>query len=430
MKKILLMLLVFGATQLTAQNKEKEKLEKKLAKSDEEIADAKKGVEAKTWLNRATLFMEIYELPVKNVMIGMPQLQIKTILKDEKSRTDNIELDSTAYEILRYPDKDLYFNPAGLLAFWQVKDLATDEPLIKAYGAYSKAHDLDAKKSNIKKITEGLELLSLKLNTEAATAYTLEKYADALRYFETSLKCSGHPAVGIIDTLIIYNSAFIARLVEDDEKALNYFKQLIELGYEADGNVNASYAALLQAKGDSLQANDILAQAFLKYPKNQQVLVQLINAGSDMTTIFSYLKQAQENEPTNASLYDKEGNIYDEQLNDKEKAKECYLKAIEVNSEYFPAHYHMGVLHYNKAISIQDAAGKEPDDTKYAAMLKDLDTELKVALPYFARAYELYPEELSTVQFLKNICYRFREQSPEMLADFERYSKILEETAQ
>ncbi|MDR0582629.1 MAG: hypothetical protein LBG31_06680, partial [Prevotellaceae bacterium] len=266
MKKILLVLLMFGATQLTAQNKEKEKLQKKLAKSDEEIADAKKGADAKTWLNRATLFMEAYELPVKNVMIGMPQLQIKTILKDEKSRTDNIELDSTSYEILRFPDKDLYFNPAGLLAFWQVKDLATDEPLIKAYGAYDKAYELDVKQSNIKKISEGLEFLSIKLNTEAATAYTLEKYEDALRYFETSLQCSGHPAVGIIDTLIIYNVAFISRLVNDDDKALNYFSKLIELGYEADGNVNASYAALLQAKGDSLQAGDVLAQAFLKYP--------------------------------------------------------------------------------------------------------------------------------------------------------------------
>jgi tetratricopeptide (TPR) repeat protein len=424
------MLLVFGATQLTAQNKEKEKLEKKLAKSDEEIADAKKNADPKTWLNRATLFMDIYELPVKNVMIGMPQLQIKTILKDEKSRTDNIELDSTAYEILRFPDKDLYFNPAGLLAFWQVKDLATDEPLIKAYGAFSKAYDLDAKKSNEKKIREGLELLSFKLNTEAATAYTLEQFEAALRYFETSLQCTSHPAIGITDTLILYNAAFIARILEDDEKALDYFKKLIELDYEAEGNVNASYAALLQAKGDSLQANDVLAKAFLKYPKNQQILVLLINAGSDMTTIFGYLKQAQENEPTNASLYDKEGNIYDEQLNDKEKAMECYLKAVEVNPDYFPAHYHIGVLHYNKAISIQDAASKEPDDNKYAAMLKELDAELKAALPAFTRAYELFPDELSTVQFLKNICYRFREQSTEMMADFERYSKILEEATQ
>jgi tetratricopeptide (TPR) repeat protein len=424
------MLLVFGVTQLTAQNKEKEKLVTKLAKSDTEVADAKKGTDPKTWLNRAQLFMDIYELPVKSVMPGMPQLQIKTILKDEKSRTDNLELDSVAYEILRYPDKDLYFNPAGLLAFWEVKDLATDDPLIKAYGAYSKAYDLDAKKSNEKKIHEGLQILANKLSQEAATAYTLEKYENALRYFETSLQCTGHPAIGVIDTVTLYNVAFLSTLLKDDEKAITYFKQLIELDYEAEGNVNASYAALLQAKGDSLQANDVLAKAFLKYPKNQQILVQLINAGSDMTTIFGYLKQAQENEPNNASLYDKEGNIYDEQLNDKEKAMTCYLKAIEVNPDYFPAHYHIGVLHYNKAISIQDAASKEPDDAKYAVMLKELDAELKAALPSFVRAYELYPEEMSTVQFLKNIYYRFREQSPEMQADFERYSKILEESGQ
>jgi tetratricopeptide (TPR) repeat protein len=425
------MLLVFGATQLTAQNKEKEKMERKLAKSDEEIADAKKGAEPKTWLNRAAIFMDIYELPVKNVMVGMPQLQIKTILKDEKSRTDNIELDdSTAYEILRYPDKDLYFNPAGLLAFWQVKDLAADEPLIKAYDAYDKAYELDAKKSNEKKIHDGLALLSLKLNTEAVSAYTLQKYEDALRNFEASLRCSAHPAVGLIDTLIIYNAAFMARIIDDNDKALGYFKQLVALGYESEGNVNASYAALLQEKGDSLQANDVLAQAFLKYPKNQQILVQLINAGSDMTTIFNYLKQAQENEPNNASLYDKEGNIYDEQMNDKEKAMECYLKALDVNPDYFPAHYHVGVLRYNKAIGIQDMASKERDDNKYAALLKDLDTELKAALPSFVRAYELYPEELSTLQFLKNIYYRFREQAPEMQEKFEYYSKILDEAAQ
>jgi tetratricopeptide (TPR) repeat protein len=289
---------------------------------------------------------------------------------------------------------------------------------------------VDAKQSNTKKIHDGLELLSFKLNTEAATAYTLQKYPEALRYFEASLQCTGHPAIGRADTLIIYNAAFIARIVEDMDKALGYFKQLMELGYEMDGTVNANYAALLQAKGDSTSANDVLAQAFLKYPKNQQILVLLINAGSDMTTIFGYLKQAQENEPTNASLFDKEGNIYDEQLNDKEKALACYLKAIEVDPNYFPAHYHVGVLHYNKAITLQEEAAGIPlnEVKKYEEKLAQLDAELQAALPYFVRAYELYPEELSTVQFLKNIYYRFREQSPEMQEKFEFYTKILEET--
>ena len=97
MKKIACMVCLFCALQLTAQTeKEKEKFLNRIAKSDTEIADPKKGSEPKAWMNRAQLFKDIYDAPRKNLVVGIAQLQVKLLFKDEKFRTDNVEIDGTA----------------------------------------------------------------------------------------------------------------------------------------------------------------------------------------------------------------------------------------------------------------------------------------------------------------------------------------------
>ncbi|MDR0728548.1 MAG: tetratricopeptide repeat protein [Prevotellaceae bacterium] len=430
MKKIACIVCLLCTLQLTAQTeKEKEKFLGKIAKSDTEIADPKKGADPKTWINRAQLFKDIYDAPRKNLVPGIAQLQVKLLFKDEKFRTDNVEIDGTAYEILRSADKKLYFDESGVLAFWVIEDKVVNDPLLKAGDAYEKAYELDVKGSQTKKIKEGLTILSYNLLQEGSAAYTLHEYDKSLRCFENAIKITGHPTINMIDSANVYNTGLVARLAGNDEKAIEYFGKAIEIGYEAQGNAYANYASLLREQGDTLKSMEVLNQAFIKYPKNQDILIQLINAymsaGSDLSAALPFIKEAQQNEPDNASLFNAEGIIY-EQLKEVEKAFESYTKALELDPDFFASQYSIGALFYNQAVELQNEAGNELDDAKYRQLDEAMKAAFKRALPYLVRAHELMPEERSIVETVRGIYYRFREESPDMNERFEYFSKMLE----
>jgi len=414
----------------SAFEKEKAKYESKMAKSNAEIVDAKKSLDPKTWISRAELYTEMYELPVKNIMLGMLQLQVKTAMKSERSQTDNAELQGSTYDVLKYPFVTLYFDKIGILTFWDITAPVTDDPLFVAREAYIKAYELDAKKSQTKKITQGLSAVANKMVIEAQGAYNLNKLEDALKYFEGSLKCTGHQAVNTTDTLIIYNTGLIARMAGNHDKALEYFKKAIDIGYEQEGSTIANYASMIREKGDTIQAMEILRNGFIKYPKNQEILVALINgylsSGQNLSEVLPFIKQGQENEPTNASLFYAEGVVY-QNLEELDKAMSCFQKSIELNPDFYAAQYSIGALYYNKAVEIQNQASMELDDSKYEKMVVEMDAEFEKALPYLRKAHEVQPNERAVVESLRSIYYRYREKNDEMKAQFEHFSRLLEE---
>ena len=432
MKKILFVLCLFCAIQLTAQTeKEKEKFLSKIADSDQAIADPKKGTEAKTWISRAEIFTNIYDTPRKSLLPGMAALQVRFAITNEKAKTDIREVNSTDYEVMMFDGRDLYFNEQGQLAFWDIKDKVVDYPLVKAYEAYVKASELDAKNSHTKKIKAGLTDISGKMNTEASFAYNLQKYDVALTYFETSLACSSHPTIGIIDSLVIYNTAFVARLAGNNDKALEYFEKSINIGFYQDGFAYANYATILRSKGNITEAKDILSKAFVKFPKNQGILTGLIDLylnddeGGNISEVLPYIKQAQDNEPYNAVLYYAEGVVY-QNLNNEEKMMECFNKAVELDPNNYGYQYSIGASFYNRAVDIQNKMNEIDfsSQEEYDKMLNEMLAEFKKAIPYFTKAYELMPTDRDIVGSLRSIYYRFQEESPEMMEKFEFFKNL------
>jgi len=433
MKKILFVLCLFCAVQLTAQTeKEKEKFLSKIADSDKAIADPKKGAEAKTWVSRAELFTDIYNAPRKNLLPGMAQLQVRFAITNEKARTDIREIDGTDYEVMMFDGRDLYFDALGQLAFWDIKDKVVAYPLVKAYEAYAKASELDAKNSLIKKIRTGLTDISGKMNTEASFAFQLERYDVALTYFEASLACTSHPSIGVADSLVTYNAALAANFADNKDKALTYFKKSIDIGFYQNGNAYANYADMLQANGNAEEAKDVLSKAFVKFPENQNILLSLINhyltaEEGDISEVLPYIKQAQQNEPTNASLYNAEGAVY-EHLNNEEKAMECFNKAIEIDPNNYVYQYRVGAWLYNRAVDVQNRINDDISlsDEQYEKMMNDMNAEFEKAIPYMTKAYELMPTNKDIVESLRSIYYRFQERSPEMMEKFEFYKNLSE----
>ena len=84
-----------------------------------------------------------------------------------------------------------------------------------------------------------------------------------------------------------------------------------------------------------------------------------------------------------------------------------------------------GIMFYNRAIELQEQAQNELDDAKYTALLSQFETALKACIAPFEKAYEVTTSDnlkAGIAEYLKNACFRFRDESPEYLEKYNKYS--------
>ena len=80
MKKVFLTVLavaLVAVTAVQAQKVNKSALVSKIEKSDADIADAKKGAKAATWINRGKAFYEAAIEPTKSLFVNMDAAMLK-----------------------------------------------------------------------------------------------------------------------------------------------------------------------------------------------------------------------------------------------------------------------------------------------------------------------------------------------------------------
>jgi tetratricopeptide (TPR) repeat protein len=418
--------MVFGAAaQIQIKVPNFESLRKEIAKSDEDIANPKKMGNPKTWVQRAEKLISIYD---KSTM-GASQGMVKAIFAPLTKETIPETVGDTEYEVLIFPTINLYFNQKDALVLWKEKETVIERPLSQAYLAYLKAAELDTEGRQAKKIKEGLVNLATKLRAEGVNAYTGNDYELAQRYFAESVEASYHPLVGVIDTMIAYYAGVLSlnEGILDYDNAVRYLKLCVDNGYFDDGNVYPNLAKAYSGKGDSVAQEQVLTDGFIKFPTNQAILIELINlylsAGENEDKVIAYLKKAQENEPNNATLYFAEATLY-EKLKRTDDAERMYIRTVEVDPSSYNGYYNLGALYYNKAVEYIKEAGEIKDWR--SPQIKELEAkanvEFKRSLIPFKKAHELQPDDKYALENVKNIYFRFRDESPEMMDQYNLYN--------
>ncbi|HPB77936.1 MAG: invasion protein regulator [Bacteroidetes bacterium ADurb.Bin139] len=436
MKKIFtaaLMLLM--ATQLGAQSKEAQALLKSYDKAKQDIADARRAAKPATWIKYAQALTNAYSLPTNNLWIGLSSLESKVVLKDQRAlSTEYQEIQGEQFEIVKYEDKDLYYNADGRLSFWIIT-----KPLIKevdmldeAYKAYDKATELDTRGSSKSDIQEGLTLVANNFINDAMAAYTLGNYKDASVKFEKSFIAASHPALNVIDTTIVYYVGLTALMDQDYDRAVKFFEKCIEMDFESAGDTYANLAEAYKQMGNMEKSKELLSLGFTKFPNSQSILVALINvyleSNDDPAKVLEFIQRAQQNEPNNPSLYYAEGNVL-KNLGKFEEALRMYEKSVETDPNFFFGYFQLGQAYYDRAVDIQTAASDELDDTKYMKMVEELDMMLEKAIAPFEKSFELASDQeirSVVVEYLKNIYFRLRTKSPEYEASYEKYNQMLQ----
>ena len=308
-----------------------------------------------------------------------------------------------------------------------------ENALGEALKAYKKAHELDPKGKENKKISEGIVLIKDKYVNDAYNAYNLQNNAEASKLFEDVVRASQTEPYNKIDTSFIYNAAFTAWAANDLDRANKLFKECLDYGYYyTDGEVFAKLGDIAGKQLDTLTQQKYLEEGFIKFPQSQPILISLINfyigSNGNQDRLFELLETAKKNEPTTVSLYYVEGNIH-EKLGQYEQAIEAYRKCAEINPEYEFGWVGEGILNYNRGVSTFDEASKETDDAKYMELYNKFEEYWKKSVEPFEKAFELTKNEVTKTgisEYLKNVCFRFRTESAEWMDKYNKYNDFFQ----
>jgi tetratricopeptide (TPR) repeat protein len=434
MKRIFLALAVLLTVQLAdAQVKTPEAAKKAVEAAEAAAKDAKKATKVATWLKLATSYMDAYNAPKGAAWVGASKQELQLVMGSEKptaSETVTLGGDTCVKEV--YADKELYFNEGGQLVLINVTNPVYADALAKACEAYAKAYEVDAKKSKVKDITAGLELIANNYLDDAMSSYMFGEYAEASDLFGKAAATSATEPLAQVDTTALYNAGFTAWMVKDYTRAEEFFNKCLDVNYYYEGGeVFAKLADLYTNTDRKDAARDIIEKGFVKFTQSQSILIGLINyyleSKQSPERLFELIGEAKKNEPNNASLYYVEGNIYNE-LGQKDKAVEAYYKCAEINPEYEFGFIGAGILYYNQALEIQDKAAAELDNAKYEALVVEFENALHSALEPFEKAFQVSKDDslkVNVAEYLKNIYYRFATKGEKYEAGYKKYNEIV-----
>lgn len=433
MKKIFLVLALVASMQVfdaQAQVKSPSAAKSAVEKAEAATTNPKQSQKPATWIKYGKALLDAYDAPAGNLWVGMSRQELQVLGGSDKPLSESVaELGGRQMTKVVFENKNLYFNENGLLEVIEVTKPVVEGALDKALSAYVEAAKLDPANKKKKDIDAGLTDLAGKYASDAYNAYAFGKMGEASISFEKAAAASATAPLSQIDTNAIYNAGFTAQAAGDNARAKEFYTKCLSLGYHGtDGDTYAKMADVCDKLGDKETAKNYLEEGFKSYPQSQSILVGLINyyvtSGSDTDRLFELLDEAKKNEPNNASLYYVEGNI-NEKLGKGDAAVASYRKCAEINPAYEFGYIGEGIHFYNLAVAIQDKASLEADDAKYMAMMGEFETALKSCIAPFEKAFELSsdPEVKSSVaEYLKNACFRFRTESPEMQAKYEKYA--------
>lgn len=433
MKKIFLVLALVASMQVfdaQAQVKSPSAAKSAVEKAEAATTNPKQSQKPATWIKYGKALLDAYDAPAGNLWVGMSRQELQVLGGSDKPLSESVaELGGRQMTKVVFENKNLYFNENGLLEVIEVTKPVVEGALDKALSAYVEAAKLDPANKKKKDIDAGLTDLAGKYASDAYNAYAFGKMGEASISFEKAAAASATAPLSQIDTNAIYNAGFTAQAAGDNARAKEFYTKCLSLGYHGtDGDTYAKMADVCDKLGDKETAKSYLEEGFKAYPQSQSILVGLINyyvtSGSDTDRLFELLDEAKKNEPNNASLYYVEGNI-NEKLGKGDAAVASYRKCAEINPAYEFGYIGEGIHFYNLAVAIQDKASLESDDAKYMAMMGEFETALKSCIAPFEKAFELSsdPEVKSSVaEYLKNACFRFRTESPEMQAKYEKYA--------
>lgn len=429
--------LLVAVPAVQAQKVNKEALLAKIEKSDADIANEKKAAKAATWINRGKAFYEVAIEPTKSLFVNMEATMLKLAVGEPKS-TEKVTLNGAEYDAWVYNYFTAYIKDNKVATWKQTRWVMKDAPE-KAIEAYNKAYELDPKTAD--KVKEGLKQVSDFCSQAGNTGIDSGDYAAAAKAYVTAYKAQSSPAYGEADPALLYYAGYLltvdgANNPKSFVQGGKLLTQAIDKGYaDEEGNVyyylfHCLYGQKDADKANVMKAKDALLTGIEKFPKNERILdglMQLYTSEEGVgnpADLVALIDKAIQDNPENVDLWFGRGRIF-YALKDYDQSIDSFKKVVELKPDMFEGNYYLGVFYTIKG----DALNKEMNEKQYSSQaaydadLKGVNDVYMAAVPWFEKAHQIKPEDLDTLEFLKSLCFRLRDE-PGIMEKYNTYNDL------
>ncbi len=412
-----------------------EAIQKKIASSDAEIADAKKAAKASTWMKRGDLMVQA-ETAYTNQIFEQAPINLLMMKIGNPATQEMVRIGNENYVKLGYGAYDVYVDAAGQVVMgWDVTAPIYPAAIDEAVAAYLKSNELNPKLA--KKVSTSLMNVSNILRKNANSKFFMQDYGAAAKYYQKAYEVSILPEAAMpVDSASIFNAGYLAHFAGDYEKSIENLKIAESIGYYAEGSLynvlyNSYRGAYLDNKEKMAEAKSFLESALLKFPSNSDLISCMTDLylvlGESPEPMIDLLKNAIAADSTNPQLMIGLGAVYAE--------LKMYDEAIAMFDEALAVDPNNINLYLNKAYTYTrkgDALGKEANDMSWndenrVGVLAAAMAAYAASIEPFEQAYNLNPNDVNTVEFLKSICFQVRNEKPEYMEKYEKYNALFKE---
>ena len=448
MKRLILTVAAFvmlAVPAVQAQKVNKEAITANLAKQDANVADAKKNTKAATWMARGKAYFEAMDAPTKDLTENMPRAIFEQ-MAGKPNQTGEVTVNGAAYTTLVYPYFTAYADAAGNVVGWKQTRAVKEGLLDGVLESYNKAYELDPKQKE--KIRQALEPAYNFYRKAGNVSIGIGEYKDAAQAFADAYKVHSSPVFDDKTSEDLFFAGRLATIVggngdpamfKDGEK---YLTQALADGYcDEEGSLyyylfHCYYGQRESDPAFVLKSRDALLEGISKYPKNELILDGLMNLYTseegvgDPKDLIDMIDKAIADSPESIDLWYGRGRVY-YKLNDFDECIKSFENVVRIKPDDAQGYYLLGVFYMSKA----EAALNEVNEKHYTVQADyDRDSDAAVAMykdaiPYFEKAIELNPGDVNSIDLVKQIYFRFRDEGDNM-QKFEHYNQRLQELRQ
>lgn len=408
-------------------------LMQKVSKAEAATQDPKKNTKAATWITLGDANYNATIAPIASLYRGLSELEMMFMMGKNEQSTDTIN--GVQMNVASYDYVDVYLTN-GVVSFWKTKKAINPNGLEKAEAAYMKAYELDKDNAaTLKKVQQGLTNVYNWYKQIADNNFTQQNLPVAAAEFAKAYDLLQEGVITAADTTSSFNAGLIYAILKDYPNGEKYLSAALKDGLAKGGDTYYYLNLCYAGEGKNAEAKQVLMDGIKAYPMNSKLVEGLLSVyaatGEDPNEIIPLVNEAIQNDPKNPELYAGLGRVYDK-LGQPDKSIEAFKQALALAPDDFATNYNIGLM----LIKRGDEANNALNDKMFTSTesLKAEEAAVNAmyaeALAPLEKAHELQPDDITTVELLKNLYFRFRDDNAQYMEKYKHYNELLESMQQ
>ena len=173
-------------------------------------------------------------------------------------------------------------------------------------------------------------------------------------------------------------------------------------------------------------------EGLAKFPENINIINGLINVYSsgsvgNISDLTAMVDAALARDPKSRDLWYGRGQIFFN-LKNYDESIASFKKVVELDPKDGQSMFYIGFFYITKADAMNDEVNKRDykSNEEWKADQAKVTATYMESVPYLEKSLELRPNDFTTVETLKVLTFRLRDEDG-MMAKYEKYNKLYEE---